>query len=357
MTDKMNSWIDGNALDSDDLMDTISNDRFVKFTNIGASANEVLVFSNNIWQAGTKRTTDAGSSYSTVTEIRELSEVSRETSSKAVSSNDSGNYIKYTTDSGATWTSAVNPSNVSILHGISFVSDDMCVLFGEATSGVGVWYSTDGGATWTQAGTGPQYVRSGDMETDSIGYLSDSSGNIYKTDVAGTPDVDHWTDTTDNITTGSNAVCKTIDSDNVIFLQGIGSDASQFEIDHYNNSTNTVTNILSTAIGNNFISKVIKSSGNNFYFSMISFGDVATFAGIQYTYSQIAEVKLFKTPDGITWEIMSLPGLRSSSDFGITNSVFTPKYPLTSIGITTNNKLLYAESDVLYELKLRDDVS
>lgn len=149
----------------------------------------------------------------------------------------------FTTDSGAVWgASSVDPPNSTTINSISMGSTLVGIMGGDSASGNAIWVTGDGGDNWAQATTGPTAeVKAVVMASASVGYAVDVNQNIWKTTNAG---VD-WSDTGDNFTVGGMGTATiggrllAVDVDTILF-----NNTRVPEIQHYVNSTNTITTLI-----------------------------------------------------------------------------------------------------------------
>jgi hypothetical protein len=282
---------------SADLKDTydalLIQSRFFPMSYTGVTNQfNILAFSSSIWQTNQARTTDSGSAWSASLSGEYVLAQSRQTPANAVAIITNAPVAKYTTDSGATWnTASTAPPNITKCVDISYAADGRVVCFGTASSGSGIWYSTDNGDNWSQ-GTGiGTTVIGGDMFSATVGYAIDSALNIWKSTngIA-------WTDTTDNATGASSIFSvRAIDADNIYYNN---FNTANIVGRTYDNSTNTETPRIELQIGTAISSKVIKSSGGNYYFVALS-GNVT---------NEQQEALVYKSEDDcVTWSVAKVP--------------------------------------------------
>jgi len=202
------------------------------------NSEQIIKFSDSIWQTEQIRTTDSGSNWvAGGFGLNYLADTF--TGGYGIALANSGGSANYTSDSGATWTAATtSPANCTKINAVYLVSATIGIAVGEAPSGADSWYTTDGGDNWTQSTTGPTSItHSCAMCSTTIGYAVDTNNNIWKTTDGG----DNWTDTTHQSPRDIFQVFP-IDTDTVLLLNHV--DTGRLGITKYVNSTNTQTTLF-----------------------------------------------------------------------------------------------------------------
>jgi|ETNvirnome_2_300_1030623.scaffolds.fasta_scaffold00052_17 hypothetical protein len=352
MTDKMNTWIDGNILDADDLMDTISHVRFipVKYTGAATDGARVIAWSTTAWTTGRRETTDSGATWSNdmgLTSVAILAQ-SDVTAGRAVSIRAASGNNRWSTNIGSTWTvPTTQPANCTTIFELSYPVDAYVAAFGTRSGGsFGAWYSVNGGDDWTQAtGTDTANFVGGDFFDANTGYAVTNAGAIWTTTNGGT----NWTDTTNTITTGggtNRATVYTITTDTAIIVTTGNAGNAILNIHTYVDSTNTATEVFSTEGNYGRLSKIIKSSNTNYYFIAMIFGEDT--AGVQ----KCNGYHIFKSDDaGATWSVFTMSS--AFINFGELSDGFTN----ANFAEYDTNKFLLADDKNVWTLNLRDDVS
>lgn len=265
-------WSNGDILDADDLMDTMSrasNEPWYKFTYDSTLNAGLIKFSSTIWQTESVRTTDGGanwggSGYGT-------NYLASTVGAAGISTLYSSAASKYTTDSGATWNvSSVAPGdgNMTIAYCIHMFDSSVGVIGGDAGANESIYYTSDGGDNWTEASSGPAAsVFAIVMASATVGYAIDDALNIWRTADGG----DNWTDTTDDTTLTNTDGWRlvAIDTDTILIVGGF-----EPKVETYKFSTNTVTKLqefqrgLSNETGPTNI--IIATNGNYYWVYMHS---------------------------------------------------------------------------------------
>jgi len=156
-------WIDGEVLYAADLNDT--NDAIIEnplkaiklnsFAILGnwKSYSFILPYSATAWAREDYNTTDAGATATASNSTEEYGWLCLGDTTKGFSSNSSGATIRYTTDSGANWTTGTTrPPNSTTITGGDYSLDGLIYLSGSGGP-CGLWYSTNDGVDFTQVGT------------------------------------------------------------------------------------------------------------------------------------------------------------------------------------------------------------
>jgi hypothetical protein len=191
----------------------------------------------------------------------------------------------FTDDSGSTWTSKT-ATGLSSTYDVSFPTTGLIVISGTDGSNKPIQYSTDDGATWNDCTTNiTASIVAVEMFDGSTGYGVDTSGNIWKTTDGG----DNWTDTGDNfsISIGDSTVrLITLSATEVLKF------ASNNRVEHYDNSTNTVTIVYYSAVG-------VPSDA-----MILSDGSVVT---VMHSAASYHHHLIRSTDNGTTWTLQLLP--------------------------------------------------
>jgi len=330
------NWVDGDVLNATDLvegMERVGTGFRTTYWPGAAASRGILIFSTSVWLvSGARITADGGGSWAAKGNAWVLGEVSRETSTRAVVSS-SGGVIQFTTDSGTTLSAPTTaPAFITACVGVSYVSDDLCVIVGTASSGAGAWFSTDGGDNWTQATTGPTTVTGHvDMFDDSTGYLIDTTQSVFKTTDGGV----NWTDTTHNVAPDNTLALRCLTATEVILTYHTTS----LVIAIYDNDDGSVTTkyslIGTEGGGNSGPSAIFVSAAGNHYIAIVydSEGDATT---------GVAEVILLKSTDNAeNWEFMGLPSDMKKG----TQGQAIPMVAELSTGI-----FLFAQNNVVFKV-------
>ena len=242
------TWVDGEVLYAADLNTNFVASTLSKYnkyiTRVEDTEEGLIIFGNGThWSTTDKISTDSGATWASGGfGNANLASVS---GANGIALN---NTYVFTTDSGVTWSSASTaPANMSSTHSLHLFSSTIGVAGGHPSSGVSIWYTADGGDNWTVSASGPTaHTSSIQMASATIGYAVDVSGNIWKTTDAGV----NWSDTGDGANaSGYSQGCgiSCIDTDTMIIL--ISNTSDTCHIQHYTNSTNTVSELYRIGVG------------------------------------------------------------------------------------------------------------
>ena len=285
-------------------------------------SNSVLMFSATKWQTEGKVTTDGGSTWSTGDfGVSHIAVTCDADSTNAIASTTAG-VVKYTTNSGTTWTAATtSPGSCTRIRGLAYRVTGMAVIWGIASSGKGAWYSTDNGDNWTQ-------MTDADLTTEMLamdfldandGIAIDDSYNILWT----TTGVAGWADTTHNANNnGGGHYIKLINSggsltdyDAIIIDRGTGDGpggvaGNNYTYDGTANAVTKLRNVVGIADSTG-ISNILKTTtGNHYYALKILNRDELSSATPK---DQEGTTILFRSSDnGLTWYSRILPTVTAS---------------------------------------------
>lgn len=258
-------------VDGDILENGYHNNNFLKnktwtVCKYMAEHQGLVAFSSVIWQTSTLKTADAGATWAAGGPGAGYDLIRRSvaTASKAIAATTAG-AIKFTTDSGATWTaSSTQPANITDCYCIHFITDTVAVMGGDADATNSSWYSTDGGDNWSQSTSGTVvHVNSIVMYSATTGFFLSGAGagiqKIYKTTDGG----DNWADTTHNtLSVNERPRMVALSSTTFSFL----SMDSQVGVHYYGGSGDS-TKIINIAEGTADIgSDIILSDNGSYYF-------------------------------------------------------------------------------------------
>jgi len=266
-------WIDGDVLKADDLLDSIQasrqTTRILNQRSVGFS-----VHATGVWSAlnGTQiqNTTDSAANWTNKYDISDtgiyMLACEADTTRAFAVADTGGGKTAYTADSGTTWTGKTVTPMPGNIYDLSFTTTGLVVVAGNDGAGANhIVYSTDNGGTWTD----PTVAPSSDcycvhMFDASTGYAVDSSGNIWKTTDGG----DNWSDTTDNSNTAQTYMSIRAVSATACLIVTAGT------VEYYDNSSNTVTQVISSRANTNFgIFSRVTGSG---YFVAFSHGAITS---------------------------------------------------------------------------------
>lgn len=289
-------WIDGDVLNSDDLLDSMSEMNWLPIANQGRPNSGVVAFTRTTWSgvdtAGDIYTsTNSGSTWTSKNTTPNAPGYIRLAKNDRTDAffceNSATSETAITTDSGATWTSKTSATFGTAVYDMSFPTSSLIVIAGDDGGGGNhIVYSNDSGATWNDPTTPPgAAIYAVDFFDASTGYAVDSSGNIYKTTDGG----DNWTDTTDNLS-GASA------GDSILVLTAntfiAVSNSTNYSVATYDNSTNTVTDKVDFGAEQDIVLGI----------GQIDNGDVVV--GLTDSATN-AVVTLLKSSDsGVTWSLI-----------------------------------------------------
>jgi|TARA_R100001530_G_scaffold2717_1_gene4375 hypothetical protein len=207
----------------------------------------------------------------------------------------------FSTNSGESFTAANdNPDNVSAIKDISYATGGAVVVAVGANDGAnsGIWYSSDGGDNWTQSLTVTGAMTCVDMFSATTGFAVSNNGSVWITVNGG----EDWTDTTADVGgAGAQSIISlsattyvTCREGNVWTGTGEGAGPS--------GSTTQRTSLVYG--GSVYISRIIKATNGNLYFTAVADSGPAAFFGINLHKS---------TDSGITWSVKSIMSKTGSS--------------------------------------------
>ena len=254
--------------------------------------NVIIAHSSSIWTGTELRTTDAGLTWAAETMCTDLS---AKNIAKACDANrayamawdGTTNKIRITSDSGATWADAsTNPPNCSYITSMDFPTTTRAVIWGDASSGAGVWYSTDGGDNWTQAtGTTNGSVVIGSMYDATNGFaVDDNDTTLYVSSDGGQT----WSDSTKEAGTAGSASGIIIAISATAYIQHLGGYI-------WTGTTSASASQVCYFIAPDKTSNFLEITNGNIYFTA------------NYTFGGKGIVFLYKSKDnGATWERCNL---------------------------------------------------
>lgn len=206
-------WVDGDILNADDLLDTMSANDWKQFVSPLDNTNKIrgiishstTTFSVILDSGAIHQSTDTlltFTSKNTDLDTNSFIKVCKaDRTHGVVVENQSSGEVAFTSDFGTTWTTKTSTAFGTKVYDVSFPTGALIVVGGDDAGGTDhVVYSTNDGGTWTNASVSPDTrVYALDMFDGTTGYAVDSADKIWKTTDSG----DNWVDTTH--TTGNTA--------------------------------------------------------------------------------------------------------------------------------------------------------
>ena len=339
MTDKRSSWTNGDVLYGDDLADSIYANRWFKVLNrtdvdvatvgvVGHSSTHYSVIGTDgdIWV-----TTDSGTNWTEknttfTTKSAIVPVIADRTYGIAIDADDTSNAASaYTSDSGVTWSNGGAVGNDNYVNDLSAPTTTLAVCCTDNNiTNDNIYRSTDNGANWAAASTSPNVdVVALNMFDGTTGYATDIDDNIWKTTDSG----DNWVDTGNDIsgTEEGDTICCLSATTALITLRGSGY------VYLYDDTANTTTLVLDwgTTTDAGYPTHFVKAVNNFIYFAVLNTSDIVA-----------RPSALYRTTDGLVWEIMTLP-YSGEAEAGGTNN-----YTKYFISEGADNEILLLGSSV-----------